>query len=97
MRTWEAAIPTTRNTSVWARILERRVASGRMELQGCLVLEKSHDINILASVGSVSANKHRISYIYSTAGKMIRLEPHQAVKWLHQTVSESNHAACDAA
>lgn len=53
--------------SIW----ERHAASGLKELRGCLVLKKSHDKNVLAPVGSASANKHRISYIHSTAGKML--------------------------
>lgn len=64
MRAWETVsqvYTTRRSTSVWAGILERHVAAGLKELQGCLVLKKSHDKNILAPVGSASANKHRIS------------------------------------
>lgn len=64
-------------------ILERHAASGLKELRGCLVLKKTHDENILVPIGSASPNKHRISYIYSTAGKMLKLELHQPVKWLH--------------
>lgn len=68
-------------------ILERHAASRLKELRGCLVLKKTHDKNILEPIGSASANKHRISYIYSTAGKMLKLELHQQVKWLHHTQS----------
>lgn len=58
------------NTSVWA-FWKGMLPLDWKELRGCLVLKKSHDKNILAPVGSASANKHRISYIYSTAGKML--------------------------
>lgn len=93
MRAWETVsqvYSTTHTTSIWAGILERHIASGLKELQGSLVLKKSHNRNVLAPVGSAGANKHSIFYIYSTTGKMLKLEMHQPVKWLRHGQSLKN-------
>lgn len=73
---------TTHNSSISAGILERYVASGLKELQSCLVLKKSHNKNFLVPICSAHANKLKISYIYNTAGKMLKQGLHQPVKWL---------------